>query len=74
MMEPFASEMTLRDYFAAHCQPSEPMNDLRVAESLMGSDYPDPSVDPYEFAKWMAEWRAKWRYMQADAMMRARKT
>jgi len=69
--------MTLRDYLAAHTKPIEDMG-VTVAESITGLKLPirDHYKDEADF--WVdsigfwAMANAKYRFMQADAMLKAR--
>lgn len=58
---PYMHEMTMRDYFAAHCPPSS-MNDLQI--QLMNEEKTCPGA--YRAM-------AKLAYIYADAMLEARK-
>lgn len=68
--------MSLRDYFAAH-RPAPTVLSRAWGEVVVG---PYPKVDgldaPYGLAVvlWWADVEAAWSYIQADAMLRARKS
>jgi hypothetical protein len=65
--------MSLRDYFAAHVIIPEAGLSLEHMESLKGEARPKhDSVSATEWYKWEAEAEALYRYMQADAMLKAR--
>lgn len=59
--------MTLRDYFAAHEHPDQ--INFSLAEALAGKA---PATAGIEYVEWIAKWQSKWRYIQADAMIKAR--
>lgn len=66
----FEPGMTLRDYFAAHVQVS--LKGVTVAEAAdMGVPMPSSSSSEKWFL-WKAFMRARLRYIEADAMLRAR--
>ncbi|MDR5801159.1 hypothetical protein [Caballeronia sp. LZ001] len=63
--------MTLRDYFAVHSNLGDEIP-VRLAMSLMNAAPPDYTADPVANSMYWAEVRARLRYMDADAMLRAR--
>lgn len=67
----FSAGMTLRDYFAAR-MPGFP-GEATVADvaSRLGIPAPDLMHGP-EFCNWFIDADARFRYMQADAMLKAR--
>jgi hypothetical protein len=64
--------MTLRDYFAAKAEPFDGESSHNWIASRLGIQVPEYS-DPHDWAKWYAMADAKWKYMQADAMIAARR-
>lgn len=66
--------MTLRDYFASQITIEDDASDFSEAIKVaaVGRDCPNYQTDPIGCLEWNAEWRAIWRYMQADAMLKAR--
>ncbi|CAG2132211.1 hypothetical protein [Cupriavidus numazuensis] len=67
----FQSGMTLRDYFAANAD-IEPEIGVKYAETLLGRAMPDYAADPLANAIFWADARACLRYIEADAMLRAK--
>ncbi len=64
--------MTLRDYFAAKA-PKEVFDvSLAHAKQLVGRECPIYIEDPKGFAEFWADCRAVLRYIEADAMLKAR--
>lgn len=63
--------MTLRDYFAAHA-PIDQEISLAYAQKIVGRDCPDYAGATIANAMFWAEFRARMRYIEADAMLRAR--
>lgn len=63
--------MTLRDYFATHTE-IDPDLSSAYAKSVVGREIPDYHGDPLGNALFWAEYRARVRYIEADAMLRAR--
>ncbi len=65
--------LTLRDYFAVHADIGD-VDELSVPVGviLLGRDVPEFKKDQAGCYEWWAEYRAKLRYMEADAMMKAR--
>jgi len=64
--------MTLRDYFAAKA-PKEIFDvSLAHAKQLVGRECPIYIEDPKGFAEFWADCRAVLRYIEADAMLKAR--
>ena len=65
--------MTLRDYFAASADVGD-VDELNTVGGvrLMGTDCPDSAADWPGHLAWWAEYRAKLRYIEADAMLKAR--
>jgi hypothetical protein len=71
----FEAGMTLRDYFATHAQAAASAADdidFEFAEKMLGRECPDWDKDPIGNATFWADLRAKMRYIEADAMLRAR--
>lgn len=70
--EPHAG-MSLRDYFATHCDIGD-VDQLSVhfGVGLLGRHPPMPHDDPLGCMQWWAEYRACLRYIEADAMVKAR--
>jgi len=67
-----ANGMTLRDYFAAKA-PKEIFDvSLAHAKQLVGRECPVYIEDPKGFAEFWADCRAVLRYIEADAMLKAR--
>jgi hypothetical protein len=65
--------MTLRDYFAAKA-PNEIFDvSLAHAKQLVGRECPIYIEDPKGFAEFWADCRSVLRYIEADAMLKARK-
>lgn len=64
--------MTLRDYFAAHTTVELEGYGVGYAEEVVGRKMPDFATDPLANAKFWAEFRARMRFIEADAMIRAR--
>lgn len=64
--------MSLRDYFAANLKLDEIQ--AYLAEGIMGSQCPvrNDETEALEIINWWAEAEAKYRYLQADAMLKAR--
>jgi hypothetical protein len=64
--------ISIRDYFAAHSDliPEDISGELRAA--IMSRPMPDYNVSALNFAMWHLEAEAIYRYMQADAMIKAR--
>lgn len=71
---PWTQGMTLRDYFATHANIKDNAGEwsLSATQALVGRPCPDFDKDPLGFLLWVADFQARWRYMQADAMLRAR--
>lgn len=67
--------MTLRDYFAINADIGN-MDELsmELGESLLSRKCPCFKDDPVGLLVWWAEYRAKMRYIEADAMLEARKS
>jgi len=66
--------MTLRDYFAAKA-PKEIFDvSLSHAKQLVGRECPAYIEDPKGFAEFWADCRAVLRYIEADAMLKARQS
>lgn len=66
-----AEGMSLRDYFATHCELGNPDNySVQFGESLLGRLL--PALGRVEQLTWWADYRAAMRYLEADAMIRAR--
>ena len=63
--------MTLRDHLAATVNIDSAATTPNVGKRLVGRDFPGWS-DPVGSVEWMAEVRATLRYIEADAMLRAR--
>lgn len=63
--------MSLRDYLATHCA-IDAEHSATYAEAVMGRKAPSYGVDPKAHAIFAADFRAKLRYIEADAMLRAR--
>jgi len=63
--------MPLRDYFAARFEV-DPEFSTTYAKTLLGRDVPDYHGDPIGNAIFWADFRARMRYIEADAMLRAR--
>ena len=63
--------LTMRDYFAASVQVSDDL-DRSFLEALTGRARPDWRYDPIGVLQFDAEVRAKLRYIEADAMLKAR--
>ncbi|MGU2444404.1 hypothetical protein ACTXHA_28725 [Burkholderia cenocepacia] len=66
-----AAGMSLRDYFATHTE-IDPDLSSAYAKSVVGREIPDYHGDPVGHALFWAEYRARMRYIEADAMLRAR--
>lgn len=66
--------MSLRDYLAAHVDIGD-VDDLPVllGEQLLGREIPSYHDDVLGCLAWRAEYRARLRYIEADAMIKARK-
>lgn len=68
--------VTARDYFAAKANPRDVYEGGDIPESvsraIMGTPAPDCMTKQLENTLWWCEAVAKWKYMQADAMLRAR--
>lgn len=67
------SGMSLRDYFATHADIGS-VDELSVSwgEAILGRACP-LSADKLACYRWWADYRAAMRYMEADAMLAARK-
>ncbi len=64
--------MSLRDYFATHADIGDfDQLSLSWGEKLLGRACPDRET-PIACFQWWADYRAALRYMEADAMLRAR--
>lgn len=66
--------MSLRDYFAAHANIGN-VDELKTldGEELLGRDMPDWKSDLRGWCAWWADYRSVLRYIEADAMIKARK-
>ena len=65
--------MTLRDYFAVHSDIGDTTKlTISIGESLLGRECPSWDSDIHGFLAWKAEVRATLRYIEADAMLKAR--
>lgn len=65
--------MSLRDYFATHCDIGDvDQLSVHVGAGLLGRNPPLPHDDPLGCMQWWAEYRARLRYIEADAMLKAR--
>lgn len=64
--------MTLRDYLAASHKPMEEDMSTDCGKVLLGRECPKWGDDPVGNAIWWADYRSALRYMEADAMLRAR--
>lgn len=65
--------MTLRDYFAVHADIGDvDQLSVPVGVVLLGRDVPEFKKDGTGCYAWWAEYRAKLRYIEADAMLKAR--
>ncbi|MEY2875855.1 MAG: hypothetical protein RLZZ373_3226 [Pseudomonadota bacterium] len=64
--------MSLRDYFATHCDIGD-MEQLSLSAgvTLLGPEHP-PATEMMGKLRWWADYRAALRYMEADAMLKAR--
>ena len=69
-----ANGMPLRDYAAIHMAVKGDVDGHgeAVAEKLIGRPCPNLSIDPIGYLEWRAEYRCKLRYIEADAMLKAR--
>jgi hypothetical protein len=67
-----AGGMTVRDYMAAHVDISEPIS-VTTAMMVTRRNLPDTPHYSKETMLFWADARAALRYMEADAMIRARK-
>lgn len=67
--------MTLRDYFASNCDIGN-VDELSLVTGvrLLGEDCPPMQNDPIGCLTWWANFRAKMRYIEADAMLKARES
>mgnify|MGYP003440399726 CR=1 FL=1 len=69
------SGMTLRDYFAVHSDIGDTTKlTISIGESLLGRECPSWDSDIHGFLAWKAEVRATLRYIEADAMLKARES
>lgn len=66
--------MSLRDWFAGQVDPLDVDVDRDYAAAICGRPQPEGHSDLLAIAAWWAEANAKYRYLQADAMIAARKT
>lgn len=65
--------MSLRDYIAVHANLGEfDELSLPIGVRLLGVDCPEYKDDPAGCFAWWADYRSKLRYLEADAMMKAR--
>ncbi|WP_034302501.1 hypothetical protein [Herbaspirillum sp. RV1423] len=64
--------MTLRDYFAVHCEADLANYSIPFAEGIMGRPAPEFKSDALGNFKFWAEFRATLRYLEADAMLAER--
>ena len=65
--------MTLRDYFAAHCDVGDvDQLSANIGVALLGRQPPSWSTDPHGCLSWWAEYRSVVRYIEADAMLKER--
>lgn len=67
-----AGGMTLRDYFASTATPREGDINDHLATALLDRTCPEPGDDPEGYLQFWADARAKLRYIEADAMLKAR--
>jgi hypothetical protein len=65
--------MTLRDYLAVNCDIGN-VDELTVSVGgrLLGRSLPDIVSDAQGALRWWADYRAALRYIEADAMLKAR--
>lgn len=66
--------MTLRDFFAAEVAVQDADITVPYGEAVVGREMPDYARDPVANAVFWADVRARLRYIEADAMLRARGT
>lgn len=67
--------MTLRDYLAINADiGSVDELSMGLGERLLSRQCPSFKDDPAGLLLWWAEYRAKLRYIEADAMLEARKS
>lgn len=66
------SGMTLRDFFAAEVGVNDTDITVPYGEAIVGRKMPDYARDPMANAVFWADVRARLRYIEADAMIRAR--
>jgi hypothetical protein len=64
--------ITARDYFATHTTVELEGYGVGYAEDIVGRKMPDYATHPRANAEFWAEFRARIRYMEADAMLKAR--
>ncbi len=64
--------MPLRDYFAAKVAVNDTDITVSYGEAVVGRKMPDYARDPMANAVFWADVRARLRYIEADAMLRAR--
>ncbi len=70
--EPHAG-MSLRDYVATHCDIGDVDQFSEVVGfGLLGRYPPKLHDDPLGYLQWWAEYRARRRYIEADALLKAR--
>lgn len=70
------SGMSLRDWFAGQTSLTDAHNillDIEYCEKLVGHPRPDLDTDVEGGLRWTCAVSAKLKYMQADAMLEARK-
>jgi hypothetical protein len=64
--------LTMRDYFAAHAHIDIDGYSTEFCEAIVGRALPNYTVDRVANATFWADFRAAMRYIDADAMLRAR--
>jgi hypothetical protein len=65
--------LSLRDWFAGQAEPLDVDVNRDYATAICGRPQPEDHSDLLAIAAWWAEADAKYRYLQADAMLAARK-